>query len=238
MHEGRDLPDEWFCNNCISRHNPAALTRYTGLFGTLLNSMEKKNSSAFRLPAETRDYFEGVKTGADGEYETVVAPGTNRTRKRAGYDEMFDFFRLRDFDNNLVLCHGCNRSAENPNKKNESGRPIIPCAYCSLWWHIDCLDPPLAQPPPIRNWRCPAHADDILGLLPMLGPAHRFRKVKGAPVVKTAYSRGMINNGFIEFASDDESDFTPNNSGWKEPATFGRIQRVSAKSVKLDFMEL
>ena len=80
VHEDRDLPDEWFCNVCIARRNPASLTRYTGIFGALLNIMEKRNSSAFRLPSETREYFEGVKTGADGEYEDIVVAGTSRTR--------------------------------------------------------------------------------------------------------------------------------------------------------------
>ncbi|CAK7227992.1 hypothetical protein SBRCBS47491_006753 [Sporothrix bragantina] len=194
LHEDRDLPDEWFCNVCVGRRNPAALMRYTGIFGALLNIMEKRNSSAFRLPSETRDYFEGVKTGADGEYEDIVVVGTSRTR------------------------------------------PIIPCAFCGLWWHIDCLDPPMANPPVLRNWRCPAHADDILAKLPgQLGPAHRFRKIKGAPAIKPAFSRGMINNGFIEFNSDDDS--SDNNSGWRDWQSFGRVQRIGARGVELDFLE-
>ncbi|CAK7267300.1 hypothetical protein SEPCBS57363_002526 [Sporothrix epigloea] len=228
VHEDRDLPDEWFCNVCIGRRNPAASTRYTGIFGALLNIMELRNSSAFRLPSETRDYFEGVKTGADGEYEDVVVVGANRTRKR-GYEEAPDFFRIRDNDGNPVLCHQCNYSAKDD-------KPIIPCAFCGLWWHIDCLQPPMANPPVLRNWRCPAHADDILAKLPVeLGPAHRFRKIKGASVIKPAYSRGMINNGYIELNFDD--DFSDNNSGWTDWQSFGRVQRTGAKGVKLDFLE-
>ncbi|KAL1897680.1 hypothetical protein Sste5346_003988 [Sporothrix stenoceras] len=227
FHEDRDLPDEWFCNVCIAQRNPASLTRYTGIFGALLNIMEQRNSSAFSLPLETRNYFEGVKTGAEGEYEDIVVTGTSRTRKR-GYDEAPDFFRIRDNDGNPVLCHTCNRSAED-------NRPIIPCAFCGLWWHIDCLDPPMANPPVLRNWRCPAHADDILAKLPgQLGPAHRFRKIKGAPVIKPAYSRGMINNGFIEFNSDDDSH---NHSGWRDWQSFGRVQRIGARGVELDFLQ-
>lgn len=126
-----------------------------------------------------------------------------------------------------MLCHSCHGSAK-------EDRPIIPCAFCSLWWHIDCLDPPLANPPVLRNWRCPAHVDDILAKLPgLLGPAHRFRKIKDASVVKPSYSRGLTNSGFVEFSSDDESD------GHVAPdaCAFGRIHRISAKSVKLDFLE-
>ncbi|KJR87818.1 uncharacterized protein SPSK_07205 [Sporothrix schenckii 1099-18] len=262
VHEDRDLPDEWFCNVCIARRNPASLTRYTGVFGALLNIMEQRNSSAFSLPSETRNYFEGVKTGTEGEYEDIVVTGTSRTRfvesphlapgigpkslptcifcsilscdshqsfRKRNYDEAPDFFRIRDNDGNPVLCHICNSSAQD-------NRPIIPCAYCGLWWHIDCLDPPMANPPVLRNWRCPAHTDDILAKLPgQLGPAHRFRKIKGAPVVKPSYSRGMINNGFIEFTSDDDS--SDSQSGWKHVQTFGRMQRIGARGVELDFLE-
>lgn len=37
---------------------------------------------------------------------------------------------------------------------------IISCDYCSLHWHLDCLDPPLVQmPSPLKKWMCPAHAE-------------------------------------------------------------------------------
>lgn len=35
--------------------------------------MDRKNPRAFRLPERLRDYFEGVKTGPDGEYEEIVS---------------------------------------------------------------------------------------------------------------------------------------------------------------------
>ena len=43
-----------------------------GVFGNLLNELEKKNCSSFRLPAQIRNYFEGVKTGEEGEYEEII----------------------------------------------------------------------------------------------------------------------------------------------------------------------
>ncbi|KAK7955838.1 uncharacterized protein PG986_005060 [Apiospora aurea] len=39
-----------------------------------------------------------------------------------------------------------------------------------------------------------------------LAPAHRYRKVKSAPIIEQAYTRGMTNNGFIEVEEDDESE--------------------------------
>lgn len=147
-------------------------------------------------------------------------------RKKPGYDEAPDFFKVRDADGTPVLCHVCQGPAAD-------NRAIIPCSICGLYWHLDCLDPPLAIPPVVRTWRCPAHADELLGGLPeSLTPAHRFRKIKDAPVIEQAYSRGMKNNGFIE-VDDDESD---EDSGWKDFTSFGRVYKLPAKGIMLDFI--
>lgn len=128
-----------------------------------------------------------------------------------------------------MLCHNC----QHPTADN---RAIIPCSLCGLHWHLDCLDPPLAIPPVVRTWRCPAHADDLLATLPEeLAPAHRFRKIKGAPVIVPAFSRGMKNNGFIEIDDDDEES-EDENSGWSDVKTFGRVYKLSSKGVVLDFI--
>src|ERR1700761_5943086 len=37
-------------------------------------------------------------------------------------------------------------------------RSMLSCDYCSLSWHLDCLDPPLTTMPPMtRKWMCPNH---------------------------------------------------------------------------------
>ena len=74
MNEGA-LPDEWFCNVCLSNRNPRREER-NGCFGPLLDSLERKNPVAFHLPKEIRDYFENVKTGTEGEYEEGIPPKT------------------------------------------------------------------------------------------------------------------------------------------------------------------
>lgn len=45
------------------------------MFGVLLSAIDRKNPRAFRLPERVRDYFEGVKTGPEGEYEDVALAG-------------------------------------------------------------------------------------------------------------------------------------------------------------------
>jgi hypothetical protein len=139
------------------------------------------------------------------------------------YEDAPDFFKIRDADGAAVLCHECGAKAEN-------NRAVIPCSLCGKYWHLDCLDPPLAIPPVLRQWRCPAHVEQLQSLL--LGPAHRWRHVKGASAISPVFARGLVNNGFIEV--DDDSD---DESGWADVKTYGRIYRLPAKGIKLDFME-
>ena len=65
------MPAEWFCNVCLSNRQPPQSPAYRGPFALLLENLDAKNSSAFRLPDDVRDYFEGVKTGPEGEYEEI-----------------------------------------------------------------------------------------------------------------------------------------------------------------------
>lgn len=66
------MPDEWFCNVCRTAHNPPVFPVYSGPFASLMEKLEAKNSSAFALPLDVREYFEAVRTGQDGEYEEIV----------------------------------------------------------------------------------------------------------------------------------------------------------------------
>lgn len=78
--------------------------------------------------------------------------------------------------------------------------------------------------------------DDILFDAPPLAPAHRYRKVKGAPVISAAFSRGLRNNGYIELDWGSENE-DMDNSGWREMASFGRTYKVPVQGVRLDFIE-
>lgn len=156
----------------------------------------------------------------------VRFPDGPRRKKRNEEEQSPDYFRLRDAEGNLIICHGCQRSSV-------SNRAIIPCSVCGINWHLDCLDPPLANPPVSRNWRCPLHIEDLLAKVPgSLGPAHRFRKIKNAPVIRPAFSRGYVNNGYIEVELDDSE----NHSGWRDLETYGRTVRLPEEGIMLDFL--
>ncbi|CCC08313.1 unnamed protein product [Sordaria macrospora k-hell] len=221
------MPDEWFCNVCRTAHKPPVFPVYSGPFASLMEKLDAKNSSAFALPLDVREYFEAVRTGQDGEYEEIVPLVKPPAKKKNDEESGPDFFRLRDDKGDPAVCHLCQGGA------SARTRAIIPCSLCGLFWHLDCLDPPLANPPVLRTWKCPCHVDDLLAKVPgQLAPAHKFRKIKGASVIRPAYSRAYINNGYIEVEPEDSDD----ESGWKNVETYGKVVRLPAKGIKLDFL--
>lgn len=141
-----------------------------------------------------------------------------------------DYFRLKDSKGKTILCYRCHGAASAPD------RAIIPCTFCGLNWHLDCLDVPLAKEPTAgKPWRCPAHVDEMLATIPdTLAPAHRFRKIKGASVIKPAVSRGIKNNGHIEIENDPTDD--EEELGFYEQREYGHIYKLPEMGIKLDFI--
>jgi hypothetical protein len=80
--EQEDLKDDeaWYCCICIARRDPPH-KQARGIFASLLDNLEKKNPMSFNLPKDLREYFEGVKTGDEGEYEEAV---TQKSRYVSG----------------------------------------------------------------------------------------------------------------------------------------------------------
>ncbi|KAK8080964.1 PHD-finger domain-containing protein [Apiospora hydei] len=62
---------------------------------------------------------------------------------------------------------------------------------------------------------CPCYTDRPP--LANLASAHRYRKVKSAPIIKQAYSRGMVSNGFIEIEEDDDESEGAEYQGIRHP---------------------
>jgi hypothetical protein len=113
---------------------------------------------------------------------------------------------------------------------------IISCSFCGLNWHLDCLPNPLAKEPSQgRQWRCPAHVDDLLAQVPaILAPAHRFRRIKGAPAIKPAIPRGIKNNGYIEIETEPSED--EEEQGFYEHREYGHVYKLPEQGIKLDFI--
>ncbi|KAL9094368.1 MAG: hypothetical protein Q9165_003218 [Trypethelium subeluteriae] len=227
----------WFCSSCETmRAAPPNPPR--GLFADLTTNVQRRNTKSFFLPLEVRDTFEGVQTGEDGEFENVV-----RRRKvevnRSGWEMAPDYTRLTNKQGKFIICWRCNKSAL-------GNRPIITCDVpgCGLHWHLDCLDPPRANPPAPSDtsaWRCPAHVEHDLAIIPaaMLVPEEfnrrilNYRRPKNATVVDTASRRDDINNGLIDVEmSDSDGD-----SFYEEEALSGVVHRLPEHGIKLDFID-
>jgi hypothetical protein len=146
--------------------------------------------------------------------------------KSSGYGyQRPDYLRTHDADHNPILCTQCGKSSSGK-------RPLLKCDYCHVYWHLDCCDPPLANPPPISleaahrdAWKCPRHVDHDLrsGLLlqndlkaTRAGDEDdvfdagrvpcKIRKPKHPTLVEPTFSRGMRNNGLIEVINDPDDD--------------------------------
>ncbi|KAL1640107.1 hypothetical protein SLS58_007221 [Diplodia intermedia] len=236
-----DTPDEkWLCHLCAAKSNSALRESVPfSMFGPLLATINKRNPTVFALPRRVQDHFEGVHADKEGAYEEVQA--TKPLNKgRGGWDEVPDNTRLLDTKGNAILCVQCGKSSLNKQQ-------IIQCDICNANWHLDCLDPPMANPPPIpfnsrhRNvWKCPRHTDrDLRAIEPTVSSAlnsrriFRIRKPRDPNIVNVNMRRGFRNNGVIEVAedsSDSEKEFESNDD------EDGVVYRLPSKGIKLDFI--
>ncbi|KAF8185023.1 hypothetical protein K438DRAFT_1066922 [Mycena galopus ATCC 62051] len=237
--------DRWFCPACVIRQHPPRKPP-PGLFSPLIHLVQSSIPSEYQLPEEVRGFFKDVGTGPKGTYvdnSVIRQPRLNRF----GLVEDRDAHRLRDKNGDPVLCFKCGTSALPPGLaaaapaakrarrsstraavNAEIPKNIVSCDYCSLHWHLDCLDPPLPTMPPInKKWMCPNHAEQVLP------PKLRIPK-QTAPVEITKPKQ--FNNGIIEIIHPQ----TASTSKVKKVAVDevlinGRRYRVPERIVVLDF---
>ncbi|KAK4982543.1 hypothetical protein LTR66_009217 [Elasticomyces elasticus] len=239
--DAADLAEPWYCRACLKKSGGLASAQPPrGLFGKLLANLATQDPVTFALPQNLREYYEGVQTSKEGSFAEA---GNHKTRGRgAGWDEPPDLLKTRDGKGQVILCNHCGKSAL-------GRREIIQCDFCSIYWHLDCLDPPLANPPAralngrkLHDWMCPLHVEHDLrkvdaARLHSSRPGTRtmhLRRPKNAKVIDTSLSRGFVNNGIIEIineSSDDEEFYEDDND------SAGRVFRVPEKGLKLDFID-
>jgi hypothetical protein len=238
-----EVEGEWYCPRCVARRTKEAPSP-VGLLGMVIRRVDDTIPKAYNLPSDIRDYFEGVRTGDEGEYEEVSLPRTQNNvgrMNRAGFIEEPNYKETRDSKGNLITCYQCNLTS--------NGRDIIPCDFCPAKWHLDCLDPPLAVPPrrragdkPGAAWRCPLHIDaDLLSVSRQaekapgdLGRIPKPRKPKNAIPLDLRTARGFKNGGVIEV---DLMEDTPSFDKLKEVSMNGKIYRVPEMGIRLDFID-
>lgn len=143
---------------------------------------------------------------------------------------------------------------------------MLKCDYCpgAVYWHLDCLDPPLANPPHINlesshrdAWRCPRHVehdfrsglvaqndingtqDSVMGSTPTrLG--RKVRKPRHPQVIQPTFSRAIRNNGLIDIINDPDDDTDGEGNyvfGSEEKDSNSMVYRVPEKGLILDFID-
>jgi len=162
-----------------------------------------------------------------------------------------------DADGKPILCTQCGLSSG-------SKRQLLKCDFCPAHWHLDCLDPPLANPPHISvdssqrdAWRCPRHIEhdlrsgqlfqndlngdvEMADAAPAARVARKIRKRKHPKIIEPTFSRGMRNNGLIELINDPDDDTDGEGNyvfGPDDPKDLNsKVFRVPEKGVILDFV--
>ncbi|KAG9062100.1 hypothetical protein KI688_006826 [Linnemannia hyalina] len=216
------LPDEWNCNECQAIKYPPK-PNPKGIFKQLLDNINKTSPKAFALPSDIKSFFKGVVANSDGEYEDAVdyKPRPKRAAATANSAPVIkadsEALQLHDSQGRIRLCFQCGMSALRD-------RFMISCDHCPLHWHLDCLSPPMACPPPSTNkWMCPNHADHVMP---------RRRKRKDATVVELKDPQAA-NDGMIEVIPDPESSNVPI---WNQD-TSAILFRVPERNIKHSFVE-
>lgn len=230
---------EWYCPQCQAKRVKDT-EQSKSMLAKALRALDHTIPRAFALPHVIRDYFEGVRTGDEGEYTEFGQPRTTTAPKmnRAGFIEEPNYKEPRDSKGNLNLCKGCGLGT--------NGKDLIPCDFCDAKWHLDCVDPPLAVPPrrragdkPTSSWRCPLHIDqDLAGLGRQaeaapgdLGGRPRLRKPKNARPIDVDFPRGFRNNGVIDVELSDDGPSI------REIDMQGTIYRLPEQAIRLDFID-
>ncbi|SAM01578.1 hypothetical protein [Absidia glauca] len=160
--EVNELEGEWFCNECLYRKkkktssSSSTVQQPLSFFESLTQDLERHNPLAFLLPEDIRTYFEGGRFPLVNVWKKIIMLETlanlhsTLRNDRDGLAEEEDYHRLKDDNGDYIFCYWCYRTALR--------KPMISCDFCSLHWHLDCLDPPLTIPPNVnKKWKCPCH---------------------------------------------------------------------------------
>ncbi|KAF8323196.1 hypothetical protein DL93DRAFT_644182 [Clavulina sp. PMI_390] len=127
--DDRDQPPpdkEWFCPACSAEKSlRGSLPLDPSPFDHLTHLLHGALPKTFALPEDVRGHFKGVGVGRHGVYVNVgeVKPGR---ANRQGFLEDRDPARIRDRENNLIVCYKCQRTAlPRTQLISESSSPVL-----------------------------------------------------------------------------------------------------------------
>ncbi|RLU21734.1 hypothetical protein DMN91_006110 [Ooceraea biroi] len=153
-----DIPNgEWLCYACRCASKRELLDN---------KGNEKKKKSALEILALAASLINPREFELPKELQLpIMFPGSNKVDYVSGRrgkqlsSSYNNFGKSHCLDSNLLvplparLCYECGRSCRKA--------PLIACDYCPLYFHQDCLDPPLTAFP-IGRWMCPNHPNHFI----------------------------------------------------------------------------
>ncbi|XP_072752177.1 PHD finger protein 12 [Anoplolepis gracilipes] len=153
-----DIPNgEWLCYACRCASKRELLDS---------KGNEKKKKSALEVLALAASLVNPREFELPKELQLpIMFPGSNKMdyvsgRRGKQFSSSYNNVgKSHCLDSNLMvplparLCFECGRSCRKA--------PLIACDYCPLYFHQDCLDPPLTALP-IGRWMCPNHPNHFI----------------------------------------------------------------------------
>ncbi|XP_011506236.1 PREDICTED: PHD finger protein 12 [Ceratosolen solmsi marchali] len=150
-----DIPNgEWICHAChcaLKRENNAGNKRKKkSALEVLAFAASLVNPREFNLPRELQlpITFPGTDKIDPVSYKRGKHHNATNLNGKIHYHENGSIIPLP-----ARLCFECGRSCRKA--------PLIACDYCPLYFHQDCLDPPLTAFPSGR-WMCPNHLNHFI----------------------------------------------------------------------------
>lgn len=213
---------EWYCESCLIRN----------LVTSSMKGKKHDKKTEFNLDKEYKEYFSGVGEGVQYNaahptdqlnqryYMTVPhLPRLTKPPKHPVATPAYNDPNLLKLTENgqTIRCNRCG-------KTSEGVRPIIRCDYCPSRFHLDCLDPPRANPPnPCVGWMCPNHVrPDEMIVSKMVDGRVQERRVRRP---KTCFTVD------VDVLTTDDSEETSFDDDWRE-----KRARLPAGDIVMDFV--
>ncbi|XP_019872648.1 PHD finger protein 12 [Aethina tumida] len=167
--EETDIPKgEWLCHSCIHAKKKPQL-RLKRSVSMPAEATPKPVAKKQKMLSPIEMLIEAAQAMNPRQFELprsmsipCIFPGTDKAEipySRTGRKPLKVTKRdhERTFGGTIPLpskkCNECRKSCR--------VAPLLACDFCTLFYHLDCLDPPLTTPPSGR-WMCPNHVEHCL----------------------------------------------------------------------------
>jgi len=153
--DAADLPDKWICRQCLQGREPQSLNSpdEKSAYNSLASDAAKVNPTQFSIPTNVGASVSLPGMAKPKPAQLLAMRGRAGIKAKRAYHEIDNngLVQLaRMTSESLRLCHACDTSSRT--------HQLIACDFCPLYFHQDCLDPPLTNPPTAK-WMCPAHPE-------------------------------------------------------------------------------